>query len=183
MKLPLGNGYYIRSFEDSDIPAIAKYANNRNIWINLTNKFPHPYMEADAQAWIQHVKTQEIETNFAIASKEESIGGIGFELQADVHCKSAMLGYWLGQPYWGKGITTRAVCAITDYAFTHHDLVRIYAGVFAYNLASARVLEKAGYICEGRLRKSVFKDGESTDMLVYAILREEWQTNPVYKQL
>jgi ribosomal-protein-alanine N-acetyltransferase len=183
MKRSLGNGYSIRSFEDSDIPAIAKYANNRNIWINLTNKFPYPYTEADAQIWIQHVKTQEIETNFAIASKEESIGGIGFELQADVHRKSAMLGYWLGQPYWGKGITTRAVCAITEYAFTHHDLVRIYAGVFAYNLASARVLEKAGYICEGRLRKSVFKDGKSTDMLVYAILREEWQTSPVYKQL
>lgn len=183
MKLSIGDEYYIRSFEDSDIPAIAKYANNRNIWINLTNKFPHPYTEADAQAWIRHVKAQEVETNFAIASKEELIGGIGFELQADVHCKSAMLGYWLGEPYWGKGAITRAVCAMTDYAFTHHNLVRIYAGVFDYNPASARVLEKAGYVCEGRLRKSVFKDNKSADMLVYAILREEWQTSPVYKHL
>lgn len=175
MQLPIGDIWSIRSFEESDIPALVKYANNRNVWRNLRDHFPHPYTETDAQAWFQQVQSQEPETNFAIASEKELIGGIGFVLQDDIHRKSASLGYWLGEPFWGQGITTRAVRFITDYMFSHYDLVRIYAGVFYWNPASGRVLEKAGYVYEGRLRKHVFKDGKITDLLIYALLRDEWQ--------
>ena len=176
MKLSFGE-WCIRSYDDSDIPAIVKYANNRNVWKTLTDHFPHPYTETDAHQWIQYVRNQEFETNFAIATEEELIGGIGFEFLEDIHCKTASLGYWLGEPYWGKGIVTEAVRAATDYAFTHHNLVRIQAGVFDSNLASVRVLEKAGYIYEARLRKHVFKDGKIQDLMIYAILWDEWKTS------
>ena len=110
MKISLGE-WYIRSFEDNDVPALAKYANNRNIWITLTNKFPYPYTENDAKQWIEHVRSQDIETHFAIATDEETVGCIGFEFDQGIHCKTVSLGYWLGEPYWGKGIVSEAARA------------------------------------------------------------------------
>ncbi len=95
--------------------------------------------------------------------------GIGV---AGVNRHSAEIGYWLGEPFWGQGIATKAVRALTEYAFAHLDLVRIYGTVFEWNPASARVLEKAGYTHEGRLRKSITKDGKIIDQLLYAIVRE-----------
>ena len=110
--------------------------------------------------------------SYAIASNEEAIGGIGLRLQTDVHRRSAELGYWLGEPFWGQGIATKAVGALTEYAFAHLDLIRLYATVFEWNPASARVLEKAGYIYEGGRRKSATKDGKTIDQLLDAIVRE-----------
>lgn len=179
MELTFG-AWRIRSYQEQDVAAVVKYGNNYKIWINLTNIFPHPYTEADAQSWIQQVKSQEPECNFAIASAEELIGGIGFGIKGDIHCKSAMFGYWLGEPFWGKGIATQAVKTLVNYLFTHHDLLRVYAGVFAWNPASGRVLEKAGFTLEGRFRQHVFKDGKVTDLLTYGLLREEWQDSPLY---
>ena len=172
MKLSFGE-WHIRSYEEDDVSAIVKYANNQKIWRNLTDRFPHPYTEDDGRAWIQFVREQETETYFAIATEEELIGGIGFELRAGIHRKTARLGYWLGEPYWGKGIVTEAVRAMTEHAFTNHDLIRIYAYVFETNLASVRVLEKAGYMFEARLRKDVFKDNKIQDVMIYAILKDE----------
>jgi RimJ/RimL family protein N-acetyltransferase len=91
----------------------------------------------------------------------------------DIHCKAAELGYWLGESFWGRGIISEAVTAFTDYAFGTFDLQRIYAEPFAINRASARVLEKAGFVCEGRLRASVFKDGNRLDSFLYARVRED----------
>ena len=110
--------------------------------------------------------------SYAIASDEEAIGGIGLRWQQDVHRRSAEIGYWVGEPFWGQGIATKAVRALTEYAFVNPGLIRIYASVFELNPASARVLEKAGYTYEGRLRKSVTKDGITIDQLLYAIVRE-----------
>jgi RimJ/RimL family protein N-acetyltransferase len=101
----------------------------------------------------------------------EAVGGIGLEPQADVARRSAEIGYWLGEAYWGRGIATEAVRAVTDYGFAHGDLVRIYATVFEWNRASMRVLEKAGYQLEGRRRQAVTKDGQTIDDLLYAIIR------------
>ena len=101
------------------------------------------------------------------------IGGIGLELGSDIFQRSAEMGYWLGEPFWGRGIATEAVRAITNYAFSTFNLCRIYAGVFEWNPASMRVLEKAGYICEGRLKKSVFKDGRVIDQFLYAMTRAD----------
>lgn len=170
MELLFGE-WKIRSYSARDKDALIKYANNRNVWINLRDSFPYPYTEKDAKAWIHFALNQKPESNFVIANGAEAIGGIGLVPQADVHRLSAELGYWLGEPFWGKGIASQAVGIFTEYAFANFDLVRIYAFVFEWNRASARVLEKAGYRLEGRLEKSVIKDGQIIDQFLYAILR------------
>ena len=160
----------VRSWKWSDADAIVRHANNRKVWLNLRDLFPHPYTAADARSWLQSVTERQPETNFAIAVKGEAVGGIGFMLQLDVAYRSAEIGYWLGEQFWGRGIATEAVIAVSEYAFSSHDLCRLYANVFEWNPASARVLEKAGFAFEGRLRKSVTKDGQTIDQLMYAIV-------------
>jgi len=92
-------------------------------------------------------------------------------LQTDLLRRSAEIGYWLGEEYWGRGIMTEAVRAMTEYAFETFDINRVYAGVLEYNLSSVRVLEKNGYVCEGRLRQAYTKDGKTYDQLLYSIIR------------
>ena len=171
MRIEFGE-WQIRSFEPEDAPALAKYADNRKVWWNLRDAFPSPFKVEHAEAWIQLAIGQEPETNFAIASDTEVIGAIIVALQSAPHHRSAQVGYWLGEPFWGRGIATATLQAITKYAFLEFDLVRIYAHVYEWNPASARVLEKAGFQYEGRLRKSVIKDGQIIDQWLYAIVRD-----------
>jgi ribosomal-protein-alanine N-acetyltransferase len=161
----------IRPWNSQDAGALVKYANNRKVWLNLRDAFPHPYVAADADAFLELVARQNPMTFFAIATREEAIGGIGVTLHQDVHRLTAELGYWLCEPYWGKGIMTEAVATFTDYAFACFGLVRIHADPYAGNSPSCRVLEKAGYVLEGRLRSSVIKDGRILDQLLYAQVR------------
>lgn len=172
MNLPIDE-WSIRSWRVGDAAALTRHGNNRNIWLNLRDSFPFPYSEADAKAWLGAAALQEPETSFAIATPDEAIGGISIQMQYDVYRKSAEIGYWLAEPFWGKGIATRAVRAMTRYSFDRFDLLRLYASVFAWNTASARVLEKAGYRLEGRMRDAVVKDGRVTDLLLYGITRHE----------
>ncbi len=156
----------VRSWRASDADALAKHANNRNIWINLRDAFPHPYSKHDAREFLKSLSQRSPETLFAIGVK--AVGGIGFVLHPDVERVSAEIGYWLGEAFWGRGIATEALVAITAHAIQTHGLTRVYAVPFAWNAASCRVLEKAGYVLEGRLRKSAIKDGRITDQLQYA---------------
>ena len=162
----------MRPWRDGDEESLARYANNRNIWINMRDSFPYPYSVEDAISWVQLQKDRDPVQGFAIAADNEAIGGIGIRLQEDVHRGSAEVGYWLGEPFWGKGIATRALRAMTGYAFENLDLVRLYATVFEWNPASARVLEKAGFTLEARLKKSVIKDGQVIDEFLYALVRK-----------
>jgi len=162
----------VRSWEWRDRDDIVRHANNRKVWINLRDRFPYPYTVSDARSWLEIVIGHKPETNFAIDVAGEAVGGIGFTLQPDVGHRSAEIGYWLGEEFWGRGITTDALIAVTDHAFANYDLCRLFAHVFEWNGASARVLEKAGYAFEGRLRKSVTKDGQTIDQLMYAAVRE-----------
>ena len=159
-------------FQPSDKPAIVRLANDWEVAKNMRNVFPHPYTEADADAWFVELAKRDPLTNFVIAVDDQFAGGVGLYLRSDVHYRSAEIGYWLGRDYWGRGIGTAAVRAFTRYAFAAHDLLRIYAGVFSSNPASMRVLEKAGYVREGVLRKSVVKDGHVLDMVMYAMTDE-----------
>jgi ribosomal-protein-alanine N-acetyltransferase len=158
----------IRSWRSSDLESLVTHANNRKIWINLRDRFPHPYTARDGSAFLRHTREQRPETAFAIAVDGEAVGGIGFQLRGDVERVSAEIGYWLGEPFWGRGITTEALVAVTGYAIATHGLTRVYAVPFAWNTASCRVLEKAGYVLEGRMRRSAVKDGTITDQLQYA---------------
>ena len=170
MRLDLGDAC-VRPFAVDDAAAIAKYANNRAVWLTLRDRFPHPYTLEDAVTFLGIATTQQPLADFAIASADEAIGGIGLQRQNDVHRLSAEIGYWLGEPYWGRRIASRAVQALTEWAFATTPLERVFACVFATNPASVRVLANAGYQFEGRLRRAVIKDGRMLDQLIYAALR------------
>ena len=118
------------------------------------------------------------ETVFAIDVEGAAVGAIGFVLQKDVDRVSAEVGYWLGERHWGLGIATEALGAITQYAIEKHSLTRVFAVPFAYNKASCRVLEKAGYVLEGRLRRSAIKNGEVVDQLQYAFIPDSSEPSP-----
>ena len=160
----------VRSWRKTDVDAVARYANNRKIWINLRDAFPHPYTERHAREYIRAVLRHSPETSFAIDAGGEAVGSIGFVLRPDVERVSAEIGYWIAEPFWGKGIASEALAAVTRHAIDTHQLTRIYAVPFAWNAASCRVLEKAGYVLEGRLRRSAIKDGAIIDQLQYAFI-------------
>jgi len=169
VKLAL-NTCVVRSWKTSDVEPLARYADNRKIWINLRDAFPHPYTKRDAREFIRSVLHRAPETLFAIAIGEEAVGGIGFVLRPDVERVSAEIGYWIAEPFWGRGIATDALIAVTKYAIDTHKLTRVYAVPFAWNAASCRVLEKAGYVLEARLRNSAIKDGNLIDQMQYAFI-------------
>ena len=161
----------LRAWQPGDEPSLVRHANSRTIWRNLRDAFPHPYTLADAKRWIEVANPTASITNFAIVVDGAAVGASGLVLREDVFRRSAEIGYWLGEEFWGRGIVTEAVRAVTDYAFETFDLCRVYAGVFEWNPASMRVLEKAGYEFECRMKKSVTKDGETIDEFIYAVVR------------
>ncbi len=163
-------GFQIRSYRHSDLTALVRHADNPRVAENLRDRFPHPYTVADARDWLSVAMQQEPEANFAIAVDGELVGTIGLQVGNDVYRQSAEIGYWLGEDYWGRGIATEAVRAMTEWGFDNLGLLRIYALVFAANPASARVLEKAGYSLEGRMRNAVVKRGRVMDQLLLAIV-------------
>ena len=161
----------LRFWQRGDEAALARHADNYQIWRNVRNRFPHPYTPKDARAWIAHTLAEDPPVNFAITVKNEAIGGIGLIPGSDIHHRSAEIGYWLGESYWGRGIATEALKAVSRWAFENYDLCRLWAGVFEHNAASARVLVKAGYQFEARLCQAVTKEGRTMDELVYALIR------------
>lgn len=161
----------LRPWTADDKSSLVRYANNRNVWLNLTDGFPHPYTDSSADAFLAMVGRQDPVTFFAIATAEEAIGGIGVSIGSDIHRRTAEMGYWLAEPFWGRGIVSEAVATFAAYAFEHFDLVRIHADPFAGNRASCRVLEKAGFVAEGLMRANVIKDGALLDQWMYARIR------------
>lgn len=158
----------LRPWKLGDEPSLERHANNRKVWINVRDHFPHPYTRGDAMRWVQHASLYLAETVFAITVDGEAVGSVGLVAKEDVYRKSMEIGYWIGEEFWGRGIVTEAVGAVTAYGFKYFDIVRIYADVFDWNPASGRVLEKNGYTLEARLRRAVVKDGIITDALMYA---------------
>ncbi len=138
---------------------------------NLRDAFPHPYTQSDADRWLTVANKYDPPRNFAVVVGGSAAGGVGLVLREDVYRRSAEIGYWLGEPFWGRGIMTAAVRATVAYAFENFDICRLYAGVFGGNVASTRVLEKAGFTFEARLRQTITKGGRTRDELVYAMLR------------
>lgn len=162
----------VRSWKKEDAESVARHANNRKIWENLRDGFPHPYGLKDAEAFIDMALKMEPETYLCIASPEnEAIGSIGFVMNKDVERFSAEIGYWLSEDYWNRGILTEALKATTEWAMQTYGLNRLYAQPFDGNTGSVRVLEKAGYVLEGCQKKGAFKDGRFVDKYLYAFVR------------
>jgi ribosomal-protein-alanine N-acetyltransferase len=162
----------VRSWRASDVGALVAQANNRKIWLNLRDRFPHPYTKSDGRAYIRMALAMDPETFFAIDVEGQAVGAIGYVMQPDVERMSAEVGYWLGEAFWGRGIVSAALRAITLYAIERHRFTRLFAVPFASNTASCRVLEKAGYVLEARLKRSAIKDGVIVDQLQYAFAAE-----------
>src|SRR5271165_5642541 len=161
----------VRSWRKGDLDSLVRYANNPNIAANLRDQFPHPYTRFKGASYLVEVRSAQVETSFAVEYGGEAIGGIGFKLGTDIARLSSEMGYWLSEDYWGRGLTTRAVSATSDWAFEQYKLTRIFAMVFSHNVASMRVLEKAGFEREGLMRRSAIKNGVVLDQVLYAKVR------------
>lgn len=162
----------LRRWREDDAEALARHADNRRIWINLRDRFPHPYTLEDAREWIGRcLAAADPPLNVAIEHAGEPIGGIGLQPWEDVARFTAEVGYWLGEAFWGRGFATEALQRFSAYAFESFPFERLEAFVFATNPSSGRVLEKSGYQYEATLRRSAFKDGRFLDCHLYARLR------------
>ena len=163
----------IRRWRADDIPALLELANNPKIAANLRNRFPHPYTEADARSWFEFAVRDTSAFHLVIDVGGQFAGSIGLEPQSDINTGTAEVGYWLGEPFWGRGIATAAVRGLTRHALTTLRFRRLFATCLAHNAASRRVLEKAGYRLEGITRRSALKNGVIYDQALYAFIAED----------
>ena len=161
-------GFLLRPLVAADAESLARHANDHDVWKNLRDRFPHPYTVADARDYIEHVASRAVQTSFGIVVGDEAVGSISLMLGDDIARRSAEVGYWIGRAFWGRGIMPEALRATTRYAFDTLGLVRVFAVPFATTTRSARVLEKAGYVQEGVMRRSAVKEGVILDQLLYA---------------
>lgn len=164
-------GCCLRPWRLEDKSALLIHANNRSVWRNLTAMFPHPYTAVDADAWLSIAAQQGPSIHLAVDFHGEAIGGIGVIAGEGIGRHTGQFGYWLGEARWGMGIATAAARAMSIHAFSGSHIFRLEAPVFAWNPSSMRVLEKVGFVREGVLRKSVYKDGQLIDSIMYALVR------------
>lgn len=164
----------IRKWELSDAADLAAALSNKKIQDNLRDGLPYPYTEQDGADYISAMlSADENETfAFAVTFDGKAIGSIGVFRKANIHKRTGELGYYIAEKYWGKGIMTEAVKQICDYIFSNSDMIRIYAEPFAHNVASCRVLEKAGFQYEGTLRSNAVKNGKVIDMKMYSMIND-----------
>jgi RimJ/RimL family protein N-acetyltransferase len=161
----------LRAWRGSDVRSLQRHADNRNVSRALFDRFPFPYTERDAERWIAIATASDTDIHLAITVDDEAIGGMSAMRGRENARFTAEVGYWLGEAHWGRGIATAALAAFAEALFRHTDLERIEAGVFTSNPASMRVLEKAGFTCEGIRRRMFVKHGTFEDDAVYALLR------------
>lgn len=168
-----GMDFVLRKWDENDVAYVQKYANNEKIAANLRNAFPHPYTMDDAKEYIRSSieKDGRRQVTRAITVDGKAVGSIGVFMGSDVYEKSAELGYWLGEPFWGNGIMPEAIGKMCRYVFAKYDIERIFAEPFARNMPSRRALEKAGFALEGILKNSVYKNEVLQDSCMYALLR------------
>lgn len=166
--------FILRPWSTSDLSSLVKYANNWQIAKNMTDKFPHPYTEADGLSFIDFATADSPIHLFAIDVDGEAVGGIGIHPQTDIHRKNAELGYWLAEPFWGQGIVRAAIKRAVDFAFETYEIDRVFARPFGTNIASQKVLEVNGFVLEARFDRTLYKNGEYVDELIYAIRRQDW---------
>ena len=165
--------FKLRPWNLDDLDSLVKYANNPKIARYLMDRFPHPYTLREGKAFIERRLNENPPCILAIAIEAEAVGAIGIHPKSDIECKNAEMGYWLAEPFWNNGIITEAIRQMVDYGFKHWDINRIFARPFGTNIASQKVLEKAGFTLEARFEKTFFKKGVYEDELIYAFRKSE----------
>ena len=167
--------YRIRKWKLSDAKDLAIALSNKKIQDNLRDGLPYPYTEKDGADYISAMLSADENDTFAFAvtADHKAVGSIGVFRQGNIHRRTAELGYYVAEEYWGRAIMTEAIKQICEYVFDKSDIIRIYAEPFAYNIASCRALEKAGFQYEGTLRSNAVKNGEVIDMKMYSLLKTE----------
>jgi ribosomal-protein-alanine N-acetyltransferase len=166
-----GEGFKLRGWKADDVESIQKHADNPNVYSFLLDRFPHPYTMEEAERWVNMMLLIVPNRNYVIAVEDKAVGVIGLEMRDDVYRKSPLLGYWIGETLWGKGIMTKAIKLLSVYAFAELDVERIQAGVLSNNPRSMRVLEKAGFVKEGILKNNIIKNGVVLDEHIYGIVK------------
>jgi len=161
----------LRKLFPDDKYRLAELANNKKISINMRDAFPHPYTLEDAEKFITASNGKDPQEVFAIEYNGEYVGNIGLHKANDVYRKSAEIGYFLGEPFWNKGIMTKVVELICEYGFRELDIVRIHTGVFEYNKASRRVLTKCGFVKEGVFKSALYRNGKIYDEIRFARIK------------
>lgn len=163
----------LRPWRDSDRDSLVRNANDRDVWLNVRDRFAHPYTDVAAEMWLALAASAPPENGvWAIEVDGEAVGGMGLDPGRDVERFGWEIGYWIGRPFWGRGIVSEAVQAVTEAALRVPNVIRLHAGVFSWNPASMRVLEKAGYQREGVLQRAAVKDGTVVDVVVYGRVRD-----------
>ncbi|TCD07159.1 N-acetyltransferase [Pedobacter frigidisoli] len=165
--------FTLRPFHLNDVNALVKYANNFNIAKNLTNKFPFPYQDEDGEAFIELALSHRPLQIKAIVINDEVVGSIGVHPLSDIYSRSAEMGYWIAEPFWGKGIVPLAVKEMLKYGFETFDIERIFARTSHVNLASQQVLKKIGFILEAELKGTIFKYDEYFDELIFSFRKHQ----------
>lgn len=164
------NNIFLRRWQREDAQHLAAIANNRNVWNNVRDRLPSPYTVIDALKWIAHCKGEPTPVNFAVVCNNRVVGSIGCVPKEDVYRKTIEVGYFIGEPYWGKGIATEAMRQLTQYIQQNFLVVRMYAEVFAHNKASMKVLQKNGFYLESIRRKAAIKNNVIIDDYVWVKL-------------
>lgn len=165
--------FNFREFKISDAEIFAAHANNPNIANKLTDQFPHPYNTENAVFFIENIVSNPHNLIRVIEIDGEACGAVGIHGQADVYRKNAEMGYWLAEQHWGKGIITKAIMEMLAICFVKTDFDRVFARPFGSNMASQRVLEKAGFILEAKLEKTFYKCDVYEDEYIYAVRRKD----------
>lgn len=171
MQLEINPKLRLREWRDQDEKRLVSLANNDKIARNLMDVFPHPYTKEDARHWIKTSGEEKEKLLLAIEFNGELVGAIGAHFKSDVYKYNCELGYWIGEPYWGKGIASACIDYFTNYLFQNYKINRVYGDVFSNNPASGKVLEKNGFKKEATLEKAAFKNGFFIDIWVYSKLK------------
>jgi [ribosomal protein S5]-alanine N-acetyltransferase len=164
--------FKLRPWTPDDLDSLLRYADNFNIAQNMADMFPHPYTREKGIAFLEMATKNTPPNILAIEVEGEAAGGIGIHPQHDIYRKNAEMGYWLAEPYWGKGIISKAIPQMVAYGFENWDVTRIFARPFGTNIGSQKALEKAGFILEAKLEQTFYKNGKYLDELIYAVRRD-----------
>ncbi|MBN2662975.1 MAG: GNAT family N-acetyltransferase [Bacteroidales bacterium] len=165
----------IKKLEQKDVNKIAEYANNKKIWLNVSNGFPHPYKKEHAIEFIKEVSKQNPLQTFKISVENKFAGIMTTSPKENIYFKNAEIGYWIAEPYWNKGFGTQAVKLILEYTFeTFTQIEKICARVYHYNVGSMKVLLKNGFEKEAIIEKAAFKAGQYVDIHHFRIFKNDF---------